>query len=98
MRISFLLLGREFKLHRCEGAFAADDCTAEIAIDALFDHRDTLRVLGFHNFDIVEVADNLIKVREAVWVESDLIEHRRLISTTFGRGSLPNMAFKLRLT
>lgn len=51
MRISFLLLGRESKLHRCEGAFAADDCTAEIAIDALFDHRDTLRVLGFHNFD-----------------------------------------------
>jgi len=43
-------------------------------INALFDHRDMLQALGFANVDIVEVADSLIKVQEAIWVESDLIE------------------------
>jgi glycosyltransferase involved in cell wall biosynthesis/capsular polysaccharide biosynthesis protein len=46
-----------------------------VDINAVFDHRDTLRALGFDNFDTVEVGANLIKVREAIWVESDdLIE------------------------
>jgi glycosyltransferase involved in cell wall biosynthesis len=43
-------------------------------VNALFDHRGTLRALGFDNFHIVEAPASLIKVREAIWVESDLIQ------------------------
>jgi glycosyltransferase involved in cell wall biosynthesis len=43
-------------------------------LNARFDHRDMLDALGFADIDIVEVADSLIRVQEAVWVESDLIE------------------------
>ena len=43
-------------------------------LNALFDHRDMLHALGFANVDIVEVADGLMRVQEAIWVESDLIE------------------------
>ena len=45
-----------------------------IDIAALFDHRATLRALGFDHIEITEVGDNLIKVAEAIWVGSDLIE------------------------
>ena len=46
-----------------------------IDVNAVFDHRDTLRALGFDGFDVVEVDAGLIKVSEAIWVESgDLIE------------------------
>jgi glycosyltransferase involved in cell wall biosynthesis len=44
-------------------------------ICALLDHRESLQSLGFDRHKIVEVADNLIRVREAIWVESDLVQH-----------------------
>jgi glycosyltransferase involved in cell wall biosynthesis len=43
-------------------------------IDAVFDHRDTLRAVGLGGYDVVEVAANLIRVQEAFWVEDDLIQ------------------------
>jgi glycosyltransferase involved in cell wall biosynthesis len=43
-------------------------------IAALFDHRESLRAVGFERHDIVEVYENLIKVQEAIWVDSDLIQ------------------------
>jgi glycosyltransferase involved in cell wall biosynthesis len=44
-------------------------------INAMFDHRETLRALGFGALPTVEVSANLINVREAIWVETDeLIE------------------------
>jgi glycosyltransferase involved in cell wall biosynthesis len=45
-----------------------------IDINALLDHRETLRAVGFGERDVVEVAANLIKVREAIWVDSDLVQ------------------------
>lgn len=53
------------------------DTTLKIAlpksvdINALVDHRESLRAIGFAGYDIVEVAADLIRVREAVWVDSD---------------------------
>ncbi|MGD1091416.1 MAG: glycosyltransferase family 61 protein [Bryobacteraceae bacterium] len=43
-------------------------------VDALFDHRETLRAVAFGRHDIIEVAADLIQVREAIWVETDLVE------------------------
>jgi glycosyltransferase involved in cell wall biosynthesis len=43
-------------------------------IDAVFDHRESLRALGFDRHNVVEVAANLIKVQEAIWVDSDLVQ------------------------
>jgi glycosyltransferase involved in cell wall biosynthesis len=37
-------------------------------------HRETLRAVGLDRYDIVEVEANLIKVQEAIWVDSDLVE------------------------
>ena len=39
-----------------------------------FDNRESLRALGFDRFEMVEVADNLIRVQEGIWVDSDLVE------------------------
>ena len=39
-------------------------------INAVFDHRESLRALGLDQYPIVEVAANLIKVREAIWVDN----------------------------
>jgi glycosyltransferase involved in cell wall biosynthesis len=40
-----------------------------------FDHRDSLKAVGLDRYDIVDVAENLIKVQEAIWVDSgDLVE------------------------
>jgi capsular polysaccharide biosynthesis protein len=38
-------------------------------IAAVFDHRGTLRALGFDHFSVEEVSANLIRVGEALWVE-----------------------------
>jgi hypothetical protein len=43
-------------------------------IAAAFDHRGTLPAAGFSGREVVEVGANLIKVREAIWVESDIVE------------------------
>lgn len=43
-------------------------------IAELFDHQDSLKAVGFDRYEIVEVAENLIKVQEAVWVDSDLVQ------------------------
>jgi len=40
-------------------------------INALFDHRESLRAVGLGGDDIAEVSSNLIQVREAIWVDSD---------------------------
>ncbi len=45
-----------------------------IDVAALFDHRAMLHALGFDHIEITEVGDNLVKVAEAIWVGSDLIE------------------------
>src|ERR1700693_6074979 len=42
-------------------------------INAAFDHRGSLRAVGLDRYNIVEVAADLIKVREAIWVDSDLV-------------------------
>ena len=61
-------------------------------LNALFDHRDMLHALGFANVDIVEVADGLMRVQEAIWVESDLIEQMpRTASRAFSNGSRQSM-------
>jgi capsular polysaccharide biosynthesis protein len=44
-------------------------------IVAVFDHRGTLPAAGFSGHEVVEVGANLIKVREAIWIESDLVQH-----------------------
>jgi hypothetical protein len=44
-----------------------------VEIDQVFDHRASLRAIGLDGYDILEVAADLIKVREAIWVDSDLI-------------------------
>jgi len=43
-------------------------------IAAVFDHRESLRAVGLDGYHIVEAAANLIKVREAIWVDSDLVQ------------------------
>jgi glycosyltransferase involved in cell wall biosynthesis len=43
-------------------------------INAVFDHRETLRAVGLGGPAVVEVAANLIKVREAIWVDSDQVQ------------------------
>jgi hypothetical protein len=43
-------------------------------IAAVFDHRETLRATGLDERDIVDVAADLIRVEEAIWVGSDLVE------------------------
>jgi len=44
-------------------------------VNALIDHRGTLRALGFDTIESVEFGDKIIKVREAIWVHSeDFIE------------------------
>jgi glycosyltransferase involved in cell wall biosynthesis len=44
-------------------------------IVTVFDHRGTLPAAGFSGHEVVEVGANLIKVREAIWIESDLVQH-----------------------
>jgi len=44
-------------------------------INALLDHRESVRSLGFGGDHVVEIAENLIGVREAIWVDSDLVQH-----------------------
>jgi len=43
-------------------------------IAAVFDHRESLRSVGLDRYDVVEVAAELINVREAIWVDSDLVQ------------------------
>ncbi len=43
-------------------------------INALIDHRETLRAVGLDKYEIIEVAENLIRVQEAIWVDNDIIE------------------------
>jgi hypothetical protein len=45
-----------------------------IDFDVRFDHRDLLRAVGLGGREIVEAAANFIKVREAIWVDSDQIQ------------------------
>ena len=51
-------------------------------INALFDHRESIRAVGLDGYAIEEVAADLIKVREAVWVDSDLVEFMPSRDTT----------------
>jgi glycosyltransferase involved in cell wall biosynthesis len=43
-------------------------------IAARLDHRSSLQAIGFDQYDVVEVAANLIRVQEAIWVDSDLVQ------------------------
>jgi hypothetical protein len=43
-------------------------------INALVDHRETLRAVGLGGRDITEVAADIIRVQEAIWVDSDLVQ------------------------
>jgi glycosyltransferase involved in cell wall biosynthesis/capsular polysaccharide biosynthesis protein len=43
-------------------------------IAEVFDHSASLRAVGIDQYPIEEIAADLIKVREAVWVESDVIQ------------------------
>ena len=43
-------------------------------VGAAFDHRATLGEAGLGGPDVVEVADDLVRVREAIWVDSDLVQ------------------------
>jgi glycosyltransferase involved in cell wall biosynthesis len=43
-------------------------------INAVFDHRRTLDEVGLGGSHVVEVAEDLIRVREAIWVDSDLVQ------------------------
>ena len=43
-------------------------------IAELFDHRDSLSAVGLGRYEIVDVAEPLIKVKDAIWVESDLVQ------------------------
>jgi hypothetical protein len=43
-------------------------------INAVIDHRQSLPTLGIKGYDVVEVADSLMKVEESLWVESDLLQ------------------------
>ena len=46
-------------------------------IDEVFDHRESIRAIGLGGYEVVEVAANLMKVREAIWAaiwaEKDLV-------------------------
>ena len=43
-------------------------------IAARLDHRSSLQAIGCDQYDVVEVAANLIRVQEAIWVDSDLVQ------------------------
>ena len=43
-------------------------------INGVFDHRESLRALGLDQYPIVEVEANLIKVREAIWVDTNDVQ------------------------
>jgi len=43
-------------------------------VAAVFDHRESLRAVGLDGYNIVETTANLIKVSEAIWVDSDLVQ------------------------
>lgn len=45
-----------------------------VDIAAVFDHRESLRAVGLDGFHVEEIAADLIRVREAIWVESDLVQ------------------------
>jgi capsular polysaccharide biosynthesis protein len=40
-------------------------------INAVFDHRQSLQATGLDRYQIIEVAADLIHVREAIWVDGD---------------------------
>ncbi len=46
-----------------------------VDIAALIQHRESLQSLGFGGHKMTEVADGLIRVKEAIWVDSDLVQH-----------------------
>jgi capsular polysaccharide biosynthesis protein len=43
-------------------------------IAALLDHRESLKAVGLDGYHTEEVAADLISVREAIWVDSDLVQ------------------------
>ncbi|HTX33566.1 MAG TPA: glycosyltransferase 61 family protein [Bryobacteraceae bacterium] len=45
-----------------------------VDINALLDHRETLRAVDLAGYEIVEIGAGLIHVQEAIWVESDLVQ------------------------
>ncbi len=44
-------------------------------VHAVLDHRETLRALGFGGHASEEVASPIVRVREAIWVDSDLVQY-----------------------
>lgn len=44
-------------------------------IAAVFDHRATVAATGFGEYEVLEAGENFIKVREAIWMESDHIHN-----------------------
>jgi glycosyltransferase involved in cell wall biosynthesis len=45
-----------------------------VDISALFDHRESIRALGFGEYEVLEVEAGLIKISEAIWVDSNLVQ------------------------
>ncbi|MGA2600639.1 MAG: glycosyltransferase family 61 protein [Bryobacteraceae bacterium] len=45
-----------------------------VDFDVRFDHRDWLRAAGLGGLEIVEAEADFIKVREAIWVDSDQVQ------------------------
>src|SRR5262249_35239583 len=43
-------------------------------IAEVLDHRASLHAVGLDKYNVTDIAENLIKVREAVWVEPDMIQ------------------------
>lgn len=43
-------------------------------VAAVLDHRASLAILGLDRYPIVEIAEPLIRAREAIWVDNDLVE------------------------
>jgi hypothetical protein len=59
-----------------------------IKINALINHRETLRAVGFDGFDVVDVTANLIKVQEAIWLDSDSVQSMPAWSTRIYKSAL----------
>ncbi|MBS0321897.1 MAG: DUF563 domain-containing protein [Proteobacteria bacterium] len=45
-----------------------------VDVDAAFDHRSSLALVGVDRYPVVEIVPDLIRVREAIWFDPDLVQ------------------------
>ncbi len=45
-----------------------------IDVDAAFDHRASFAPMGAERYPVVEIASDLVRVREAIWIDPDLVQ------------------------